>query len=304
MTMTAPPREPQPAPSRARWRLPKVPFVIALICLVGVLVLLYPSVAAWYSSVSQTSYLKQYSHDVQQIGPVGRLQALQEAHAYNNALTGGALVAANKRIPEAEGAKLPAQFDYNKLLDADPYGLMGRIKIPSINVDLPIYHGTSDAILAKGVGHLEGTSLPVGGPGTHAVLTGHRGLATSTLFTNLNLVKVGDTFQIIVFGDVLTYRVINTKVVDPDQTKELDPVPGKDLVTLVTCTPIGINSQRILVTGERVLPTPPKDLNAAAQMPNVPGFPWWALWLALAILVLTAYVWVSGRPRRAHKLRR
>lgn len=303
--MTVPPKPSRTHP-RARWRLPKVPFFIAVLCLVGVLILMYPSIAAWYSSVAQSAQLKGYTHDVQQVGPVGRLHALQEAHEYNDALTGGALVAANKRIPEAEGTKLPAQFDYNKLLDADPYGLMGRIKIPSIDVDLPIYHGTSDAILAKGVGHLEGTSLPVGGLGTHAVLTGHRGLATSTLFTNLNKVKVGDTFTIIVFGDVLTYRVIDTKVVDPDQTKSLDPVPGKDLVTLVTCTPIGINSQRILVTGERVSPTPQNDLAAAASVPNVPGFAWWAVLLGLAVLVLGAYVWASGRPRpprRSHRAR-
>ena len=302
MTVSAPP-QPEQKVAAKRWRLPKLSLVIALICLVGVGVLLYPSAAAWFSSASQTQRIGDYSHDLNAVGPVGREKALAEAHAYNATLTGGALIAANRRIPVAEAASGSAKtkasdFDYNQLLRADDYGLMARIKIPSIGVDLPIYHGTSDSVLAEGIGHLEGTALPVGGKGTHAVLAGHRGLATSTLFTNLNEVKVGDSFSIIVFGETLTYRVISTKVVDPDETKSLDPVPGKDLVTLVTCTPIGINSQRILVTGERVTPTPEKDVKDASKLPNVPGFPWWAVWLGLAVIVLALYVWLSGRPGR------
>ncbi|WP_372457104.1 class C sortase [Microbacterium allomyrinae] len=181
------------------------------------------------------------------------------------------------------------------MLRADETGLMARIKIPSIGVDLPISHGTSDATLAKGVGHLEGTALPVGGASTHSVLTGHRGLADAELFTNLDRVVVGDTFTIETFGEVLTYEVTETQVVSPDQTETLYPQRGVDLVTLVTCTPLGINTHRILVTGERILPTPVRDLDAAGQRPDIPGFPWWALGASGAVVVAGAYVWFSAR---------
>lgn len=173
-------------------------------------------------------------------------------------------------------------------------GLMARVKIPAIDVDLPIYHGTSDAVLLEGVGHLEGSSLPIGGPDTHAVLTAHRGLADAAMFTNLDRVKVGDTFTIEVFGEVLTYRVRETKVVAPEDADALRAVPGEDLVTLVTCTPLGINTHRILVTGERITPTPIEDIAAAGQAPDVPGFPWWAVGVLAAILVAEGYVWWSG----------
>jgi sortase A len=287
--------------TRRRWRLSPLSLVIAVLCLVGIGVALYPATAEWFSSVQEAQQVQKYGDDVKVIGPASRIDALKQAEAYNAALNGGAEVKANERVPVAEGSKLPTAFDYDKLLAANPYGLMGRIVIPSIGVDLPIYHGTSDATLAEGVGHLEGTSLPIGGKGTHAVLAGHRGLASATLFTNLNKVIDGDTFTISVFGDTFTYKVFNIKVVDPDQTKTLDPVPGKDLVTLVTCTPIGINSQRILVTGERVLPTPASAVAAASAPPAGPGFPWWIIAFASAIVGAAAYVWWTGRPPRLRR---
>src|SRR5690606_28125561 len=162
---------------------------------------------------------------------------------------------------------------------------MARIKIPAIDADLPIFHGTSDSVLQQGIGHLEGSSLPVGGVGTHSVLTGHRGLATSTLFTHLDLMEGGDTFTIETLGEVLSYRVATIKVVQPDETESLYPQAGKDLVTLITCTPLGINSERILVTGERVLPTPHADAVSAAQPPAAP-FPWWAVQLGGGVVVV------------------
>jgi len=297
MTLTAPTQTPQGPPTAAKWRLAKLPLLIAVVCMVGVVILLYPTGASWFSSIAQSEQLGNYTHDIKDVGPVGRQQALADARAYNATLTGDATIQANTRLPQANDTSQSSEAAYDKLLAADPYGLMARIKIPSINADLPIYHGTSEAVLEKGIGHLEGTSLPVGGAGTHAVLTGHRGLATSTLFTHLDQVKVGDTFTIEVFGEVLTYRVNSTKVVQPDETKSLYPQRGKDLVTLVTCTPLGINSERILVTGERILPTPIKDV-AAANKPAGVDFPWWMLQLAGALLVASAYVWFSGRPAR------
>ncbi|TPW98228.1 class C sortase, partial [Schumannella luteola] len=143
---------------------------------------------------------------------------------------------------------------------------------------------------------------PVGGIGTRAVLTGHRGLATSELFTNLDKVQIGDTFTIEVFGEVLTYQVVTTEVVEPEDSKALYPDPDRDLVTLVTCTPLGINSHRILVTGQRILPTPAEDLAKAGAVPTIPGFPWWAVILGAVLVLGALYVWLSGRaPRRTRR---
>ena len=137
-----------------------------------------------------------------------------------------------------------------------------------------------------------------GGQGRTLSSPGHRGLADAELFTHLDQVAVGDTFTIEVFGEVLAYRVNDVKVVDPSDTETLQRVRGEDLVTLVTCTPLGINSQRILVTGERVTPTPVSDIEDAGATPDVPGYPWWAWVLGGAVVVLSGYVWLMGRPRR------
>ena len=173
--------------------------------------------------------------------------------------------------------------------------------IPAIDTDLPIYHGTTEATLLRGVGHLQGTALPVGGDTTHSVLTAHRGLAEAELFTRLNELDVGDRFVLDVFGEVLTYEVRQTQVVEPDETETLYPVTGKDLVTLVTCTPLGINSQRILVTGERITPTPIPDIEAGGQRPDVPGPPYWIAPIATGLALGILYVWWVGRPARARR---
>lgn len=178
---------------------------------------------------------------------------------------------------------------------------MGRLRIPVIDADLPIYHGTSDAVLERGVGHLQGTSLPVGGADQHSVLTAHRGLASSELFSHLDRVEIDDRFTIEVFGEVLTYRVVDTQVVRPDATESLYPQIGKDLVTLVTCTPLGVNSHRILVTGERITPTPTEDLDRAGDVPEVPGFPWWVVIIGGAVILLSAAVWRAGVVHRNEK---
>lgn len=262
-------------------------------------VALYPTVASWFSQYNQSQLVTNYSSEVSAGLTPSTAKQLEEAHEYNDALNAGALLEADHRLPTGEGTSSDDSLDYNKILTTDTTGMMARIKIPSIDLDLPVYHGTSDETLARGIGHLEGTSLPVGGAGTHAVLTGHRGLATATLFTNLNKVEVGDTFTIEVLDQVLTYRLSDTKVVDPDQTESLQPVEGKDLVTLVTCTPLGINSQRILVTGERITPTPQEDVDAAGVPPDIPGFPWWALALAGGTVLVGVYIWRSGYPPKA-----
>ena len=193
------------------------------------------------------------------------------------------------------------QSDYWDLLDAGIDGIMARLTIPSIDVDLPIYHGTSDAVLEHGVGHLQGTSLPVGGTDTHSVLTAHTGLAKAALFNNLKDVELGDTFTISVFGEVLTYQVVETQTILPSETGSLIVQSDRDIVTLVTCTPLGINPHRYLVTGERVEPTPIADIEAAREAPAIPKSPWWAVVLPAGVLLVGIYVWRTGYPPKPKK---
>jgi len=225
-------------------------------------------------------------------------EQLALAHRYNDALSSGAVLQANSNVPTGDGTSGDASLDYNAILAADSSGLMGRLKVPAADIDLPIYHGTDDETLLRGLGHLEGTSLPVGGQGQRTVVTGHRGLAEARMFTDLDKVQVGDTFTFEVFGEVLTYRVFDKKVVNPEETEALRSEPGRDLATLVTCTPLGINTHRILVTGERVYPTPQRDIDAAGAAPDIPGFPWWALGLLGGVSLIGLYIWRSGYPPR------
>ncbi len=291
---------PRRGSSRRAWKANPFALGAALVAWIGLAVLLYPSAASWFSEVEQSRIITSYTTEVADGVRPSADEQIEAAHEYNRALSSGAILEANQRLPTGKGTTSNPALDYNKLLRADATGVMARIRIPAIDVDLPVYHGTSDDTLLKGIGHLEGTSLPVGGVGTHAVLTGHRGLATAALFTDLNLVKTGDTFSIAVFDDVLTYRVVSSTVVDPDDTESLRPVAGKDLVTLVTCTPLGINSQRILVTGERVYPTPIADVAAARTQPE-PGFPWWAVIFGGGTVLVGVYAWRSGYPAKRRR---
>jgi sortase A len=274
--------------------MPVVPLLLAFGALIGVALLMYPSVAGWFAQYEQSQSIGTYSDQIRDLGADSLARQLADARRYNTRLVdGGAEIAANERLPLANE---PDQGSaYRGLLAAGPDGLMARLKIPAISVDLPVYHGTSEDVLYEGVGHLEGTALPVGGTSTHSVLTAHRGLATAELFTHLDRVAPDDTFTIEVFGEVLVYRVIDTRVVEPSDTESLAPVIGEDLVTLVTCTPLGVNSHRILVTGERVIPTPQEELDAAGERPDIPSFPYWALIAGGAVLAAAVYVWLSGR---------
>ena len=178
-------------------------------------------------------------------------------------------------------------------MDIDP--VMARIVIPSIHVSLPIYHGTDSRTLTEGVGHLFGTSLPIGGPSTHAVLTGHTGLSTATMFDNLNQLKKGDVFYVSSLGQTLKYEVNDITVVKPEETDSLRKVPGRDLVTLITCTPYGVNSHRLLVTGERVPMDPTAAAAEEAKALPAPMQTWMKAIIVAVVIILAVVVGILVR---------
>lgn len=270
--------------------------LILLAAAAGATVLVYSPAASWLSAYNQSLIVDGYRADVAAADPAPAAQ-LAEARRYNDALSSGALLGADVNIPTSDAASRLG-FDYDALLHTAT-GVMSRIQIPTIGVDLPVYHGTDDATLLRGAGHLEGTSLPVGGPSTHSVITAHRGLADATMFTDLDRVVLGDRFTVTTFGEVLTYEVVEMTVVDPADTMSLHQEEGRDLVTLVTCTPLGINSHRILVTGERITPTPPDSILAARADSDAVGFPWWLIVYGGALIVIAVYGVVAARPRNS-----
>lgn len=285
--------------TRRRWRLSKLSLIPALIMVLGLSAITYPHAAQWTTQLHQSDIVSGYAGAVAEARPEAEVQ-LTNAEAYNEALTGGAIYEAGSNVPtttdsfhESTDASI---LPYDQQLHAGDNGLMARLRIPKIKLDLPVFHGTSDETLLKGLGHLRGTALPVGGAGMRPVITGHRGLAEAEMFTRLDELTEGDTFTIETFGRVLTYRVFEKIVVKPDEQKAFLAEPGRDLVTLVTCTPLGINTHRILITGERIIPTPDKDLAQAGQAPDIPGFPWWLVLYLAGLAGVGVYVWWAGLP--------
>ncbi len=289
---------PTPVAKRGRrrrlpWRPRPLTWAIAVIALAGLGVVLYPSTAQWLSSYSQSRLIRGYAAEIENASPDAQTQ-LALAREYNDQLTAGVDLLANANVPQGSGTLAGEQLDYRSLLRADDTGLMARLRFPAAEVDIPVYHGTDERTLLRGAGHLEGSHLPVGGVDTHAVITAHRGLADASMFTHLDRVHRGDRFTIEVFGEVLTYEVNDIRVIQPEDTDSLRAVPGEDLVTLVTCTPLGINTHRILVTGERVTPTPVPDIERAGSAPEIPGFPWWAAFLLGGTVAVAAFLWRAG----------
>ena len=221
-------------------------FLVVLL-LAGVSLLLYPTVSDYWNTLHATAAVTTYAQAVRELDNEKYEQMLEKAQEYNRGLL-------KRENPFLLGPE--EQEAYPSLLDLDGTGIMGYIEIPAIDVSLPIYHGTEDSVLQIAVGHLEWTSLPVGGESTHCVLSGHRGLPSAKLFTNLDRLTVGDTFVIRTLDEVLTYEVSQILIVEPAETEALTPRPGEDLCTLVTCTPYGINSHRLLVCGVRTETAP------------------------------------------------
>lgn len=216
--------------------------ILLAMFLVGTILLLYPSVSDYWNSFHQSRAISSYAESVADLNQDTYREILEDARDYNRDLS-------RDGIMELTDEELER---YNQTLTLSPGGVMSHIEIPSINCSLPIYHGTDAAVLQIAIGHIAGTSLPVGGSGTHCVLSGHRGLPSAKLFTDLDRVTEGDTFMIRTLNEVLTYEVDQILIVLPHELDSLHIEPGKDYVTLVTCTPYGINTHRLLVRGHRI----------------------------------------------------
>ena len=210
--------------------------------LVGICILLYPAFSSYWNSKTQSRAITNYESVLENLKPEDYAAIFENAHAYNKALY-------ETDFPLTDYPDVPGYSDTLCITGND---MIGYLKIDRIGVELPIYHGTSDSVLSRGVGHLQGSSLPVGGENTHSVMSAHRGLPSAKLFTDLDRMEIGDTFQIVVLDQVLTYQVDQIKVITPRELSDLQIVEGMDYCTLFTCTPYGINTHRLLVRGVRI----------------------------------------------------
>ena len=276
---------------------------IGALMIVGLSLLFYPLVANIWNNHVQASLVNNYTEAVSTAIEEGIIDVegeLQLAYQYNEDLLPSIL-------PDsfAEAEANGADERYMSILNANDDGIMGYIQIPSIKVKLPIFHTTDDDVLQIGVGHLQGSSLPVGGPSTHSVLSAHRGLPSATLFTDLDRVEIGDDFFIIIMDEYYAYEVDSIEVVEPDDTSLLAVEEGEDLCTLITCTPYGVNTQRLMVRGHRVEYTP--KLLEDAKTPAFGAVSLhtnYLLWVvvglaAVAAFILILYIYDKHHYKRA-----
>lgn len=242
-----PPTEGENPPSKKKKKKKKKKFslstlLLVLIFLAGLGIMFYPTFSDWWNSLHATQAIADYTDAVADLSEKQKVKMMKAAKKYNAALPNG-----------TNFTLTPEQYaEYESLLDVTGTGIMGYIQIPSIGVNLPIYHGTSEEVLQIAVGHIPGSSLPVGGKRTHAVLSGHRGLPSAKLFSDLDKLKEGDIFTVTVLDQMITYRADQIRIVLPEETDELAITEGKDYCTLITCTPYGVNSHRILLRGRRI----------------------------------------------------
>lgn len=267
--------------------------ILVVLLLVGLSVMLYPTVSDWWNSRVQTRAIATYNQSVEQMDTGDKERLLMEAHSYNATLSH--LTAPFTNWEDAG--------NYGKILDISGTGIMGYISIPKIQVELPIYHGTSAEVLNVAVGHLQGSSFPVGGENTHAVISAHRGLPSAKLFSDLDQLVEGDTFTVTILDEVLTYEVEKIFIVKPDELDKLAIIPGGDYVTLMTCTPYGVNSHRLLVRAHRVDTVYPHNVKVAAdavQLDSMSVVPFIAAPLFVGLLVF----WIVSSRRQKTRSRR
>ena len=233
----------------------KSTIILLISFFIGLSVLLYPSISSYWNSKTQSEAIVDYESMLSQYKPEDYSAIFEQADAYNQDLFG-------LKEPMIEYGKLP---EYTDILNIGGTGMMGYITVPKISQELPVYHGTSDSVLSVAVGHLQGTSLPVGGENAHSVVSAHRGLPTAILFTHLDRMEIGDVFYFTILDRTITYEVDQIRIVDPDDTSLIQIKEGKDYCTLLTCTPYGINTQRLLVRGHQIDATQTRNLYVANE---------------------------------------
>ena len=263
--------------------------LLVLILLTGVSLLLYPTVSDYWNSFHQSQAIASYVEAVAEIDNTDYEKMWQEAVAYN------------EKLKEKSGRWTPTDEEleeYERLLNVSDTGIMGYIEIPKIKVSLPIYHGTDEAILQIAIGHIPGSSLPVGGKGTHCVVSGHRGLPSAKLFTDLDQLEEGDLFMMRILDETLTYEVDQVRIVEPEELSDLEIDEDKDLCTLVTCTPYGINSHRLLVRGHRVENLKEDTIRVTADAQQIDPVMVAPVVAVPLILLLGIGAWIGGRRRR------
>ena len=214
---------------------------------IGIFIFFYPTISNYIANKEFQSVIKTYDEDMKNIDKEDLSLEYDKALEYNRALNG---VEIHDPFELGTGYVIPD--NYNEVLNIFGNGVMGYIEISKISLKLPIYHSSDDKILEKGVGHLESTALPIGGEGNNPILTGHRGLPQAELFTRLDELKNGDIISIYILNDILSYEVFDIKVIKPDDVKSLKPLKDMDMITLITCTPYGINTHRLIIQGKRV----------------------------------------------------
>lgn len=268
-----------------------------LFLLAGVGLLLYPMVSNLLAERNQTQVIQNYDKSLERADSEELQKEWELAEVYNENLNGDPV-----HDPFVPGSGYVQPKNYSEVLNTD--GVMCYLEIPKIDLKLPVYHGTSEEVLEKGVGHLESTALPIGGEGRHSVLTGHRGLPSAELFTRLDELEIGDYFYIRVLGKTLTYRVGQIEVIEPDELEKLVPIEGKDLITLLTCTPYGVNTHRLLLQGEQCEYVPPEEQETGGgvqilkQLNRWQPYQIWTVIIVLAAILLFVIIWQIVKHRK------
>ena len=257
------------------------------IFLASLSVMLYPTFSNWWNQRHQTRAVASYKEEVAQMDNGETERILAEAHDYNQKLS--KLYAPFNNFNDIPG--------YDDILNISGTGIMGYVSIPNINVELPIYHGTSEGVLQIASGHIQGSSLPVGGASTHAVISGHRGLPSARLFTDLDQIVEGDTFTINVLNEVYTYEVERILIILPNETDKLAIFPGEDIVTLMTCTPYGVNSHRLLIRGHRIETIYDKKIKVGADALQVDSMKVIPIVFVPLLIMLIIYWHITGRRK-------
>lgn len=268
-----------------------------LVLLVAFSVLLYPTISNYLYEKNSSRAVDNYDDTAEKLDKAKRQALLQEAREYNARLVGGKKIAGDTFHTKEETTS-----EYDRLLRMDVSGMMGYIMIPKINVELPIYHTTSEAVLQSGIGHFPSSSLPVGGETTHAVLTGHRGLPSKKLFTDLDKIEDGDVFYIKILGEIFAYQVDQILTVLPEETDALQIQRDRDYVTLVTCTPYSVNTHRLLIRGHRI----PYEEAEAVAAPEIDisikiPFEVKVLLIGIGTILMIMIIWGISRKVRRKK---